>query len=222
VARLGSDEFMLLLEGEQGAERAPALAALVLETIAQPCVLDARELGITCSVGMAIYPQHGAMPALVTNASVAMRTSKSAGGSTYSLFDARMAIDSRDQAELLRDLRLALCRSQLELFYQPKIHAPSAQVTGVEALLRWHHPQRGTITPSIFIPMAERSGLINALGAWVIDEACRQTRAWRDQGLRMRVAINLSAYCLLTSCLSATCRSTSARRWHGTRSTRTC
>jgi EAL domain-containing protein (putative c-di-GMP-specific phosphodiesterase class I) len=110
------------------------------------------------------------------------------------VFDARMEVDTRDQAELLRDLRMALARSQLELYYQPKIHAPSAQVTGVEALLRWHHPQRGTISPNIFIPMAERSGLINALGAWVIDEACRQARAWRDEGLRMRVAINLSAH----------------------------
>ena len=89
---------------------------------------------------------------------------------------------------------MALARSQLELVYQPKIHAPSGHITGVEALLRWHHPQRGTISPNVFIPMAERSGLINALGAWVIDEACRQARVWRDQGLRMRVAINLSAY----------------------------
>ena len=110
-----------------------------------------------------------------------------------------MVVDSREQAELLRDLRLALSRSQLELYYQPKIHAPSAQITGVEALLRWHHPQRGMISPNIFIPMAERSGLINALGAWVIDEACRQARVWRDQGMRMRVAINLSAYQLRQS-----------------------
>jgi EAL domain-containing protein (putative c-di-GMP-specific phosphodiesterase class I) len=143
---------------------------------------------------MALYPQHGAMSALITNASVAMRASKSAGGATYSLFDPRMVVDTREQADLLRDLRLALSRSQFELYYQPKIHAPSAQITGVEALLRWHHPQRGMISPTIFIPMAERSGLIDTLGAWVIDEACRQARAWRDQGLRMRVAVNLSAH----------------------------
>jgi diguanylate cyclase len=139
------------------------------------------------------------MSTLVTNASVAMRASKSAGGATYSLFDPRMVVDSREQAELLLDLRMALSRSQLELYYQPKIHAPSAQITGVEALLRWHHPQRGMISPNIFIPMAERSGVINALGLWVIDEACRQARVWRDQGMRMRVAINLSAYQLRQS-----------------------
>ncbi len=194
VSRLGSDEFLLLLGGEQAAQHAPALAARVLESLAQPCTVDGRELGITGSVGLAVYPQHGSMSALITNASVALRAAKSAGGATYAFFDARMVVDSRDQAELLRDLRQALSRSQLELYYQPKIHAPSAQITGVEALLRWHHPQRGTISPNIFIPMAERSGLIDSLGAWVIDDACRQARAWRDQGLRMRVAINLSAH----------------------------
>jgi diguanylate cyclase (GGDEF)-like protein len=194
LARLGSDEFLLLLDGEQAATQGPALAAMVLESIAQPCNADERELSLTCSIGLAFYPEHGSMTALIKHASVAMRTAKSAGGATYALFDARMAIDTRDQAELLRDLRVALERAQLELYYQPKIHAPSAQITGVEALLRWHHPQRGTISPNIFIPMAERSGLINALGAWVIDEACRQARAWRDQGLRMRVAVNLSAH----------------------------
>jgi diguanylate cyclase len=194
VARLGSDEFLMLVQGPQAMARAVELAAQVIDVVAQPCSLDGREAGVGCSVGLACYPQHGSMSALITHAGVAMRTAKSAGGATYALFDPRMVVDLRDQAELLRDLRLALSRSQLELYYQPKIHAPSAQVTGVEALLRWHHPQRGTISPTVFIPMAERNGLINAMGAWVIDEACRQARAWRDQGLRMRVAINLSAH----------------------------
>ncbi len=199
VARLGGDEYLLLLSDDQAAKQSALLAQQVLESIAQTCSVDGREISITCSIGMAIYPQHGSMSTLVTNASVAMRASKSAGGATYSLFDPRMVVDSREQAELLRDLRMALSRSQLELYYQPKIHAPSAQITGVEALLRWHHPQRGMISPNIFIPMAERSGVINALGLWVIDEACRQARVWRDQGMRMRVAINLSAYQLRQS-----------------------
>ena len=194
AARLGGDEFLLLLDGESTSQQAMALAVQVIDAVTQPCSLNDRELSVSCSVGVALYPQHGSMSALITHAGVAMRAAKSAGGSTYAVFDARMEVDTRDQAELLRDLRMALVRSQLELFYQPKIHAPSAQVTGVEALLRWHHPQRGTISPNIFIPMAERSGLINALGAWVIDEACRQARVWRDEGLRMRVAINLSAH----------------------------
>jgi diguanylate cyclase (GGDEF)-like protein len=194
VARLGSDEFLMLLHCEPLAQQALPLAAQVIDSVSQPFKLDGREMSIGCSVGLAFYPQHGSMSALIANAGVAMRAAKSAGGATYSIFDARMVVDARGQAELLRDLRLALSHSQLELYYQPKIHAPSAQITGVEALLRWHHPQRGTISPNIFIPMAERSGLIDSLGAWVIDEACRQARAWRDQGLRMRVAINLSAH----------------------------
>jgi len=193
AARLGGDEFLVLVDGADAADRAKALAAAILDAVAQPCVVEGRELEVTCSIGMAHYPQHGAQSVLITHAAVATRASKAGGGATYSVFDPRMVDDVRDQAELLNDLRLALSRSQLELYYQPKIHAPSAQVTAAEALLRWHHPRRGMISPVIFIPMAERSGLINALGAWVIDEACKQARIWRDQGLRMRVAVNLSA-----------------------------
>jgi diguanylate cyclase len=96
--------------------------------------------------------------------------------------------------ELLRDLRLAVEQHQLELYYQPKIHAPTGEITGAEALMRWNHPRRGLISPAVFIPVAERFGLIRPLGDWLIDEACRQARAWRDQGLRMRVAINLSMH----------------------------
>jgi diguanylate cyclase (GGDEF)-like protein len=194
VARLGGDEFLMLLDGEDAATQAKVLAARLLESIAQPCHVDGRDHGVTCSIGLAVYPQHGAMSSLITHASIATRASKSAGGATYSFFDPRMVNEVREQAELLRDLRQALLRGQLELYYQPKIHAPSAQVTAAEALLRWHHPQRGMISPTVFIPLAERSGLIDSLGAWVIDEACRQARVWRDQGMRMRVAVNLSVH----------------------------
>ncbi len=203
LARLGGDEFLMLLDGEDAAHRAQGLAAQVLDSIAQPCQVAGRELTVTTSIGMAVYPQHGAMSALITHATIATRASKAAGGATYSMFDTRMADSVRDQAELLRDLRQALSLGQLELYYQPKIHAPSAQVNAAEALLRWHHPQRGMISPTVFIPMAESHGLITTLGAWVIDEACRQARVWRDQGLRMRVAVNLSAHQLRQSDLPA-------------------
>ncbi len=193
VARLGGDEFLMLIDGDDALGRARTLAAAVLEAVARPGLLRERSLTLDCSIGLAQYPQHGAQSVLVAHAAMATRASKANGGATYSVFDPRMVDDARDQAELLNDLRQALSRQQLELYYQPKIHAPSAQVTAAEALLRWHHPRRGMISPAVFIPMAERSGLIHALGAWVIDEACKQARAWRDQGLRMRVAINLSA-----------------------------
>ena len=194
AARLGGDEFLVLVDGSDAVERAQALAAAVVDAVTQPGLVEGREIALSCSIGIAHYPQHGAQSALITHAAVATRAAKAAGGATYAVFDARMVDDVREQAELLADLRMALARDQLELYYQPKIHAPSAQVTAAEALLRWHHPRRGMVSPGIFIPIAERSGLIHAIGAWVIDEACKQARIWRDQGLRMRVAINLSVH----------------------------
>jgi diguanylate cyclase (GGDEF)-like protein len=194
VARLGGDEFLLLVDGEAALEQARTLAVRALDAIAQPCGIDHREISITASIGLAVYPQHGEVHALITHAGAALRAAKAGGGATYSVFDPRMMGSSREQAELLRDLRLAVSQRQFELYYQPKVHAPSGQITGAEALLRWNHPKQGMISPGVFIPLAERSGLIQALGDWVIDEACRQVRQWRDGGLRMRVAINLSAH----------------------------
>jgi EAL domain-containing protein (putative c-di-GMP-specific phosphodiesterase class I) len=109
------------------------------------------------------------------------------------VFEPRMAADTRDQAELLHDLRHAVANGELELYYQPKVRARGLRVTSAEALLRWHHPVRGLVSPGVFIPIAERYGLIRAIGHWVIEEACRQAAEWRDSGLRMRVAINVSA-----------------------------
>jgi len=103
-------------------------------------------------------------------------------------------VDLREQAELLQDLRHALERGQLELYYQPKIDARSLQVTAAEALLRWKHPRRGMVSPAVFIPLAERHGLIAEIGLWVIEEACRQAAQWRRGGLRMRVAVNISGH----------------------------
>ena len=123
-----------------------------------------------------------------------MRSAKSGGGAGYAFFEQRMTNGARDQLDLLRDLRRALADGQLHLVYQPKIHAPSGEITGAEALMRWEHPTRGLVGPDQFIPIAERFGLISAMGNWLIEEACRQAGVWRDQGLQMRVAINLSAH----------------------------
>ncbi len=194
VARLGGDEFLILLAGNPREKDAARLSSQLLESLSRPCTLGGRDLSITCAIGVAMYPEHGAASTLVAHAESAVRAAKATGGATYCFFEPRMLAGARDQRELLHDLRLALNLGQLELYYQPKIDAPSGEITGVEALLRWHHPQRGMVSPVVFIPMAERFGLINALGNWVIHEACRQARAWRDEGLRMRVAINLSAH----------------------------
>jgi diguanylate cyclase len=194
VARVGGDEFVMLLAGDPSQDDASRLAARLHEALGRPVPLNGQETSVACSIGIAMYPEHGAQSTLIAHADAAMRESKSTGGATYCFFEARMVSGVRDQAMLLRDLRRAMARGQFELYYQPKIDAPSGEITGAEALIRWHHPKRGMISPGVFIPLAERFGLINALGLWVIDEACRQAGLWRDEGLRMRVAINLSPY----------------------------
>jgi diguanylate cyclase (GGDEF)-like protein len=194
VARLGGDEFLMLLGGGVDDHDVASHAAEVLEALSQPCKTDGRETSLSCTIGIAMYPNDGAMASLLSHADAAKRAAKANGGATYCFFSPHMMSDVRDQVELLRDLRTALAKGQFELYYQPKVHAPSSEITGVEALMRWHHPQRGVVSPMIFVPLAERFGLIGALGSWVIDEACRHARVWRDEGLRMRVAINLSVH----------------------------
>jgi diguanylate cyclase len=194
AARLAGDEFLSMLTEDPQVADASALAARLVAEIGRPYKINGREVSLTCSVGVAMYPEHGAMSTLIAHAQAAMSAAKAAGGASHAFFEHHMLKGPRDDAQLLRDLRVALERGQLELYYQPKIHAPTGEITGAEALMRWHHPQRGMVSPTVFIPLAERYGLINTLGHWVIDEACRQARAWRDKGLRMRVAINLSMH----------------------------
>jgi len=194
VARAGGDEFALLLGPGADKEIAAVAAQRLLDIVAEPTEVDGRQAPMTCSIGIVLYPQDGHPGAAIVRAEAAARYAKRNGGATFTFFEPRMLDHAREQVELLRDLRQAAARNQFELYYQPKIHAPSGEVTGAEALLRWHHPQRGMVSPTVFIPIAERHGLIGTLGQWVIDEACRQARAWRDQGLRMRVAINLSVH----------------------------
>jgi diguanylate cyclase (GGDEF)-like protein len=193
ATRLGGDEFLLLLRTDQA--DACALAQRLCGELARPYrVASPSDLGLGCSIGIALYPQHGARARLVGHAATALRAVKLAGGGDYMLFAPQMAVDQRAQAELVADLRHAVARQELALVYQPKVDAASQQITAAEALLRWHHPQHGLISPAVFIPLAERHGLIGPIGNWVIDDACRQAAVWRQQGLRMRVAINISAY----------------------------
>jgi diguanylate cyclase (GGDEF)-like protein len=194
VARAGGDEFLLMLEGNPTAKDAAHMAGRLLGSMNELCRIEDHEISMSCTVGVAVYPEHGTAAKLIAHAAAAMRHAKRTGGGTQCFFEERMVAGARDQVELLQDLRRAIANKELELHYQPKIHAPSGQITGAEALMRWKHPQRGMIGPNIFIPLAERYGLINALGNWLIEEVCRQIRAWRDQGLRMRVALNLSVH----------------------------
>ena len=184
-----------MLIGADPCAEDPGIFAERLQTaIGEPCRINGREAMVSSSIGIALYPEHGPNSALIAHAEAAMRSAKSGGGAGYAFFEQRMISGARDQLDLLRDLRRALAEGQLHLVYQPKIHAPSGEITGAEALMRWNHPQRGLVGPDEFIPIAERFGLIGAMGNWLIEEACRQAGAWRDEGLQMRVAINLSAH----------------------------
>jgi diguanylate cyclase len=194
VARIGGDEFLLLYAEPGSQESTAALAQQTLHALMAPYRLPGgSDVRLSCSIGIALYPEHGPTSRLITNADAAMFAVKRTGGSTYAFFDPRMGLDGSDQLELQTDLRMAVERGELALYYQPKVDARSRECTGVEALVRWQHPTRGAVGPTELIAVAERFGLIGAIGQWVIDEACRQMRAWDEQGLRLRVAVNLSA-----------------------------
>jgi diguanylate cyclase len=194
AARVGGDEFVLLGPAAGTQAAAAQMATRVIEALSRPYRVDEREVTISCSVGIALFPEGCSANKLIARADAAMYAAKRAGGSRHCFYSREMDADVQQNFDMLRDLREALVRNELELFFQPKVDARSGKVTAAEALLRWNHPTRGLVMPGEFIPLAERSGLIGPLGDWVIEAACKQARAWRDKGLRMRVAINLSAY----------------------------
>lgn len=194
LARIGGDEFVILVEDATTLADCVALARRLVDALARPFEVGDEPVEISGSVGVVVYPDQGHRDKLVAHADAAMYAAKRAGGNTYALFEPDMDAGAVEQLGLQGELRHAIERGQLQLYYQPKIDARLGQIRGVEALLRWNHPVRGIVSPAVFIPLAERFGLINGMGNWVIDEACRQISAWREDGLRMRVAINLSAH----------------------------
>jgi len=194
VARVGGDEFLLLMPAVSSPDAVARVAKALIEILSRPYKVDEREVGISCSVGIALYPDGCRAGKLIARADAAMYAAKRAGGTRHCFYAPEMDADAKQNFETVRDLRRAMASNELELYFQPKIDARSGKVTAAEALLRWNHPTRGIVLPGEFVPLAERSGLIGPLGDWVIEAACKQARSWRDKGLRMRVAINLSAY----------------------------
>ncbi|MFD1803982.1 putative bifunctional diguanylate cyclase/phosphodiesterase [Mixta tenebrionis] len=194
LARLGGDEFVLLTEIDDPNDAATIADALV-RLIEQPFTISRYELMVSLSIGIAVYPGDGADEReLMFNADAAMYHTKNNGRNGYNFFQRSMNTIAQSQLQLVNDLWLALERAELRLFYQPKYTAPSGPIVGLEALLRWQHPQRGLLPPDIFLPLAEKSGLIIHVGNWVINEACRQLRCWHQQGHEnWSVAVNLSA-----------------------------
>ncbi len=197
VARVGGDEFVLLMEDVANVADCVTLARRLVDALAQPFATPGRQVEISGSIGIVVYPDQGHRDRLIANADAAMYAAKRAGGGTYAVFESHMSdlgTGAFEQLSLHNDLRHAIERGQLQLYYQPKVDGRLGQIRGVEALLRWNHGERGMISPAVFIPIAERFGLIGSIGRWVIDEACRQMAEWADEGVRMRVAINLSVY----------------------------
>ena len=194
LARMGGDEFVLLVEALGDLAECAPRAMRVLAALEKPIVINGDRLQLSGSIGIVVFPDQGEDGKLIVHADAAMYAAKRAGGNTWVLFEPGM--DARGQAflSMRAELYEAIEQGGLRLHYQPKVHAADGRISGVEALVRWQHPSRGLIGPDEFIPVAERFGLISALGDWVINESCRQLHAWQQDGLWLSVAVNLSVH----------------------------
>jgi diguanylate cyclase (GGDEF)-like protein len=195
VARLGGDEFALVLPAGADDGIAAALAGRVIDALAQPFYLVGQPLYVSASVGIATYPENGRdAETLLKNADTAMYGAKNGGRNNYQFYVAEMHENAAQRLQTETQLRLALERGEFLLHYQPKLDLATGAISGFEALLRWHHPQRGLVPPLEFIDILEDTGLILPVGEWVIGEVCRQLGTWEADGMRVApVAINLSA-----------------------------
>ncbi|MEB0043855.1 MULTISPECIES: bifunctional diguanylate cyclase/phosphodiesterase [unclassified Pseudomonas] len=193
LARLGSDEFALLIDTRRAPQRAEWMAERITEALSEPYWVDGESLLIGSSLGVAhARAQAGADP-LMWHAHIAMQQAKSTQGCTFHIFNERINRNARSMADLESELRRALRRDELELHYQPRLNLEDGQIVGLEALVRWRHAERGLLPPSEFVPLAEQSGLIVPLGYWVISRALRDMQALRERGVpALHMAINLS------------------------------
>jgi diguanylate cyclase (GGDEF)-like protein len=195
VARLGGDEFVVLLPQIEDGQYAAAVGQKILTAVAHPFRLTGREFRVSASVGISTFPQDGQDDlTLMKNADVAMYQAKQTGKNNFQFYSEELNVHSLERMSLEAGMRRALEHGEFELEYQAKRDSRSGDVTGMEALLRWRHPDLGTIAPMRFIPIAEETGLIVAIGKWVFDTACRQYAAWRASGLQpVTISINLTA-----------------------------
>ncbi|HXE40862.1 MAG TPA: bifunctional diguanylate cyclase/phosphodiesterase, partial [Azonexus sp.] len=205
VARLGGDEFVVALPGITSPADAAHLADKIAQEISAPYLINGLEQRTTPSIGICLYPDDSQeIGDLLKNADVAMYHAKAKGRGNYQFFTEDMNIATTERMSLESDLRLALARGEFLLHYQPQLDLRSGTIVGVEALIRWRHPTRGLVPPGDFIPIAEDSGMIAAIGDWVLEEACRQLKAWQVRGIaHIRMSINLSSGQFLDKTLPA-------------------
>ena len=195
LARVGGDEFNLLIPDIAGREDAVMIATKIFDQLKQPVQLEGHEVFVSFSIGIALFPQDGAsMEVLIKNADMAMYHTKSHGKNGYEFFSDNMKGLFQQQLSMENSIRRALDGNQFELFYQPQMEVSSGRICGMEALLRWHHPERGLLLPDDFIPLSEESQLIIRIGNWVLEAACRELRKWIKAGLDdIILAVNISA-----------------------------
>ncbi|UTH35390.1 EAL domain-containing protein [Pseudomonas sp. KHPS1] len=194
LARLGGDQFALVQADIEQPYEAAELAQSVLDDLELPFLLDHQEVRLRATIGITLFPEDGdSTEKLLQKAEQTMTLAKSRSSNRYQFYIASVDSEMRRRRELEKDLRDALALNQLHLVYQPQVDYRDHRVVGVEALLRWQHPQHGFVAPDLFIPLAEQNGTIIPIGEWILDQTCRQLREWHDQGFTdLRMAINLS------------------------------
>ncbi len=194
AARLGGDEFVCILRELPNADAAAITARKIIDKIARPFQIAQHKLYVSPSIGISVYPQDGGtVTELMQHADIAMYQAKARGGNEFVFFDTKMNIQAKARLALESDLRSAIQRKEFILHYQPQVDIASNQIVGVEALVRWQHPQRGLLSPVEFIEVAEETGMISEIDNWVLWEAARQQVKWQESGYSIKVAINVSA-----------------------------
>lgn len=202
VARIGGDEFVVVLTGLDHPEHAGSIAEKLCTEISRPCDIDGHDIQSTTSIGVSIYPNDAlSVEALMKNADVAMYHAKDSGRNNFQFFSNEMLIVIQKRLQFEHDIEQAIHKGEFELHYQPQVTAKEGAIFGVEALIRWNHPQRGLVAPTSFIIVAEETGKIHQIGDWVINEACHQLAQWKQRGINIQVSINLSAMQLQSNTL---------------------
>ncbi len=210
VARIGGDEFGVIQVEPNDADGIAILAQKLLDCLDQPFKINGRDIHSNASIGITVFPEDAENPEeVLRNADMALYHGKGEGRGNYRFFVTKMNDEIQRRKSIEDDMRVGLERGEFVLHYQPKLHIESNQITGMESLIRWEHPEQGFLSPAEFIPVAERSKLIVPIGDWVLREACAQNKAWTDAGLGpVKVAVNLSAVQLRETDLTATIRQT--------------